>query len=78
MIETGVERRTEVTAADQELVEETEYERVARWRAEELERAGYRAASAARIAGRFDIDLHLASDLLERGCSEELALRILI
>ena len=30
------------------------------------------------LAARLDIDLHLASDLLAAGCSEELALQILI
>ena len=67
-----------VNAADAQLIEETEQERVERWRAEELERAGYGAGSAARIAARFDIDLHLAAELVARGCPEELALQILL
>jgi hypothetical protein len=49
---------------------ETESERIERWRAEELERAGY--------AVRPDIDLHLAVDLLGRGCPPDLALKILL
>ena len=65
-------------AADQELIEETEADRVARWRAEELERAGYSAGAASDIAFRADIDLHVAVELVERGCSEELALKILL
>jgi len=58
-------------------VHESEDERVARWRAEALERAGYDSVSAAELAGRADIDLHRAIGLLEKGCSPELALRIL-
>jgi hypothetical protein len=59
-------------------LEETESERIERWRAEELERAGYESRSAAKIAVRHDIDLHLAVDLLGRGCPPELALKILL
>lgn len=57
---------------------ETESERIERWRAEELERAGYEPTSAARIAVRHDIDLHRAVDLLGRGCPPDLALKILL
>ena len=48
------------------------------WRAEELERAGYPEEAAVRIAGRHDIDLHRAVDLLRLGCPVELALRIVL
>jgi hypothetical protein len=57
---------------------ETESERIERWRAEELERAGYEPGAAAKIAVRSDIDLHLAVKLLSRGCPPDLALRILL
>ena len=57
---------------------QTELRRIERWRAEELERAGYDVAAAERIAGRHDIDLHRAVELLARGCPPELALRILL
>jgi len=57
---------------------ETESERIERWRAEELERAGYEPRLAAKIAVRQDIDLHLAVDLLARGCPADLALKILL
>ena len=56
---------------------ENEQERVERWRAEELERAGYDAVSAHELASRSDVDLHRATQLLESGCSVELALEIL-
>ena len=58
-------------------IEETEAERVVRWRAEALERAGYDQASAAELAERPDVDLHRATALLESGCPVELAVQIL-
>ena len=64
-----------MTAA--QIIEETEAARVIRWRAEELERAGFDAAAAAELAARSDIDLHRATALLESGCPAELALEIL-
>jgi hypothetical protein len=48
------------------------------WRVEALERAGYLPSEAAEIAVRHDIDLHMAVDMLERGCPSDLALRILL
>jgi len=59
-------------------LEETELERVERWRAEELERAGYELSAAAVLAASSQVDLHLAIELLSVGCSEELALQILL
>lgn len=67
-----------MTAVDSELIAETEHERVERWRAGELRRAGYAPQSAASVAARFDIDLHLAVELISRGCPEPLALQILL
>lgn len=57
---------------------ETEQERIERWRTAELERAGYSVDQAMELAGRFDVDLHQAVDLLRRGCSPELAMQILL
>ena len=57
---------------------ETEAERVERWRAEELIRAGFDPDSALRLAARTDIDIHRAAEMLERGCPPELALQILL
>jgi hypothetical protein len=65
-----------MTAAEEVL--ETEVERVERWRAEELMRAGYHPGAAADLAMRPDVDLHLAIGLLERGCPADLAVRILL
>jgi hypothetical protein len=67
-----------MTAAEADTKVGTEIERIEQWRAEALERAGYEPAAAAELASRLDIDLHLASDLLAAGCSQELALQILI
>lgn len=65
-----------MTAA--ETTSETEQERIQRWRAEELERAGYEPSAAALLATRPDVDLHYAIDLLRNGCAPELALQILL
>lgn len=48
------------------------------WRAEELQRAGFRPVLADRLAARRDVDLHLAVDLLKKGCPDEMAIRILL
>jgi hypothetical protein len=61
-----------------EEIVETERERVERWRADELMRAGFDPSSAVELAARLDIDLHAATELLDRGCSPELALQILL
>lgn len=57
---------------------ETENERVLRWRWEELRRAGFGFQDALLLAVSHDVDLHLATDLLARGCSADTALRILV
>ena len=67
-----------MASTELQTLEETEAERIERWRAEELERAGYEPRSAAKIAVRPDIDLHVAVDLLARGCPADLALKILL
>ena len=60
------------------VLEDTELGKIERWRAEELERAGYGSRAAGRIAERHDIDLHYAIELLDLGCPPELAIRILL
>ena len=57
---------------------DTEQERIERWRADELERAGFDRKAASTLAARADIDLHVAIDLLRAGCRPELALEILL
>ena len=65
-------------AAAEVTTQETELDRIKRWRAGELERAGYEAAAASLLAARADVDLHYAIDLLRNGCQPELALQILL
>jgi hypothetical protein len=67
-----------MTTAETGLQDETELERVQAWRAEELERAGYSPAAAAKLAGREEVDLHLAIDLVRYGCPHDVALSILL
>ena len=55
-----------------------EVERVELWRLDTLERAGYDAESAAVLAASPEVDLHYAVTLIERGCSVDLALQILL
>ena len=67
-----------MTAAEAGMLYDTEAERIARWRLQELQRAGYDRAAAAELASRADVDLHQAIDLLAKGCPPELALEILL
>jgi hypothetical protein len=64
------------TITDYELT--TEEERVLHWRVEELERAGYAAEDVLVIALDSSVDLHVAVDLIRRGCPHDVALRILL
>ena len=67
-----------MTAANTNVIVESELDRIVRWRSEELERAGYSPDGAASLAARLDVDLHEAIDLVKRGCPAEIALRILL
>lgn len=59
-------------------VQQGEEERVAQWRLEQLLRAGYDETAALILADQHDVDLHLAVDLVRRGCASDTALRILL
>ena len=67
----------EVTAAELQAPAD-EISLVERWRAEELERAGFGRDAAKSLAGRHEVDLHDAIALVGRGCPHELALQILL
>jgi hypothetical protein len=68
-----------MTAAELQVLElDTEAERVLLWREEELERAGYGHDTARRLAESTHVDLHLATELLRRGCPESMAVQILL
>jgi hypothetical protein len=56
---------------------ETELDRVERWRTAELMRVGFPGDDAVALAAKFDVDLHDAIELVQRGCPPELAVRIL-
>jgi hypothetical protein len=66
-----------MSATDVREQHETEAVRVARWRTEELERAGYDMSAAAVLAAS-SVDLHFAVDLLQRGCPPDVAVQILL
>jgi hypothetical protein len=66
------------TAAELDFDLDAEAERVLLWREEELERVGYERKAARELAERTYVDLHLAMDLLRRGCPVDTALRILV
>lgn len=67
-----------MTAAQFELLADVEAEEVLRWRFGALVRAGYDPCDAMVIASHVEVDLHLAEDLLHRGCSPETAVQILL
>lgn len=67
-----------MTAAQFEVLDSTAAEDVLRWRFDELSRAGYAPDRALIVASHVEVDLHIATDLLRRGCPEDTALRILL
>lgn len=67
-----------MATSELEVLEDTESERVLRWRVEELRRAGYAEREAVKLGMRHDVDLHLAANLLSQGCPSGTALRILL
>jgi hypothetical protein len=67
-----------MTAAQFELLDEAQAQRILSWRFEALSKAGYEASDALVLATRVEVDLHVATDLLEQGCPVSTALRILL
>jgi hypothetical protein len=67
-----------MSAANLTTLIDSELELVEQWRHEALARAGYGPEAATVLAASHDVDLHLAVELLRRGCSVELALQILL
>ena len=55
-----------------------ESEAILRWRFKQLLAAGYGDERASLLSARQDVDLHLATDLLAKGCPPETAIRILL
>ena len=67
-----------MTAAEFELLEEREVERIICWRLRALEAAGYPSNDALVLATHVEIDLADACSLLLRGCPPKTAMRILL
>lgn len=55
----------------------TPREQVREWRFEQLQAAGYPQGEAFVLAGRLDVDLHVALRLIGAGCPAATAARIL-
>jgi hypothetical protein len=70
--------RPAMTAAQFELIDDTEAEAILRWRFDELVRAGYDVGSALMLASHVEVDLHAATALVTQGCPPDTALRILL
>ncbi len=65
-----------MAAAQFEALEVSEVDVVRRWRFDELLRAGYDDEDAMELAFHLDVDLHLATNLVRRGCPSSTAVRI--
>jgi hypothetical protein len=70
----------ERTATHPELFElgDPDAREVVRWRFDSLVQAGYPWSAAVILARHAEVDLHLATDLVARGCPAGTALRILL
>ena len=55
-----------------------EPDRIYAWRLDSLKRAGFHDDTAFSLATGAHVDLHLALELVDRGCSVETAARILL
>ena len=67
-----------MTVAQFEVLEASEADAVRLWRFDELVRAGYEDDDAMELAFHLDIDLHLATNLVRRGCPSSTALQIML
>ena len=65
-----------MTAAQLEELEASEVDAVRRWRFDQLVRAGYEVEDAIELAFHVDIDLHLLTSLVRKGCPSSTAVRI--
>jgi hypothetical protein len=68
---------TTTTAQIELLDENSEENRVTRWRLRMLLKAGYGEEQAQALALRRDVDLHEAIGLVRHGCPPDVAFRIL-
>ena len=65
-----------MTAAQFGTLEVSDVDAVRRWRFDELVRAGYDDQDAIELAFHLGVDLHLAANLVRRGCPSSTAVRI--
>ena len=65
-----------MSAAELEVLYQTEIDQVESWRHDALQRAGYNRESALVLAASHDVDLHQAVDLVRRGCPSGTAVSI--
>lgn len=65
-----------MTAAQFEAFDASEVDVVRLWRFDELVRAGYEDEDAMELAFHLDVDLHVATNLVRRGCPSSTAVRI--
>ena len=65
-------------ASWEDSVASTTEDAVVRWRMLVLLRAGYGWDDALQLGTETDVDLHLAVDLVNRGCASDTARRILL
>ena len=70
-------RQHEIELAEVECPVDDGDARVLHWRAEQLIAAGYDGEAALMLAFDMNVDLHQATDLVERGCPVATAVRIL-
>lgn len=67
-----------MTTEQLEQVGEGEARQIVHWRFDSLVRAGYPERDALLVATRPEADLHLAVDLVRRGCPPQVATRIVL
>jgi hypothetical protein len=67
-----------MTAAQFEDLRTDEAAEVLAWRFDALCRTGFDLDAAAMLAANVEVDLHKAVELVRRGCSPQLAARILL
>ena len=66
------------TLIDSPSAGEAEASTILAWRCDELRRGGYGFEDAMLLAISRHVDLHVATDLLKRGCPVGVAVRILL
>jgi hypothetical protein len=66
-----------MTVSDPDVLDEREHQRLRRWRYRQFVDLGFQDTDASLLA-EAGIDWHVAQDLVEAGCSNEHAVKILL